>query len=109
MRDGLGCCCEGLTGGGWSVRAGQVLSFYPFVQKYMQPHQNKVTNILAFAAQAVHPLVPPDVVEPLIRTLANHFVSRPESFCGGCSRVEAVIGSTLCRSPGSHIWARPGH
>lgn len=52
-----------------------VLSFYPFVQKYMQPHQTKVTNILAYAAMAVHSLVPPDAVEPLIRTLANHFVS----------------------------------
>ena len=29
-----------------------VLSFYPFVQKYMQPHQTKVTNILAYAAMA---------------------------------------------------------
>ena len=52
-----------------------ILSFYPFVQKYMQPHQPKVTNILAYAAMAVHSLVPPDAVEPLIRTLANHFVN----------------------------------
>lgn len=51
-----------------------VLNFYPFVQKYMQPHQMKVTSILASAAQACHPLVPPDAIEPLIKTLANHFI-----------------------------------
>jgi protein SDA1 len=38
-----------------------LLSFYPFVQKYMQPHQLKVTNILAYAAMATHALVPPGV------------------------------------------------
>lgn len=51
-----------------------VLNFYPFVQKYMQPHQQKVTSILASAAQAIHELVPPDAIEPLIKTLANHFI-----------------------------------
>ena len=42
-----------------------ILSFYPFVQKYMQPHQSKVTNILAYAAMAVHSLVPPGCPPPL--------------------------------------------
>ena len=28
-----------------------VLNFYPFLQKYMQPHQPRVTCILAYAAQ----------------------------------------------------------
>ena len=51
-----------------------ILNFYPFVQKYMQPHQMKVTSILASAAQSVHALVPPDSIEPLIKTLANHFI-----------------------------------
>ncbi len=60
-----------------------VLNFYPFVQKYMQPHQQKVTSILASAAQAVHELVPPDSVEPLIKTLANHFIvdGRQDEVC----------------------------
>ena len=33
------------------VCVGQVLNFYPFLQKYMQPHQARVTCILAYAAQ----------------------------------------------------------
>ena len=52
-----------------------VLGFYPFLQKYMQPHQNHVTAILAHAAQAVHPMVPPDAIEPVVRSVANHFVT----------------------------------
>jgi protein SDA1 len=52
-----------------------VLNYYPFLQKYMQPHQKNVTHILTYLAQASHPLVPPDVLQPCIRTLANHFVN----------------------------------
>lgn len=49
-------------------------NFYPFLLKYMQPHQQHITHILAYAAQACHELVDPDVIEPLIRQLVNSFV-----------------------------------
>lgn len=52
-----------------------LLSFYPFLLKYLQPHQKNVTQILSFVAQASHDLVPPEVLEPLVMALANHFVS----------------------------------
>uniref|UniRef100_A0A8C5NVC4 Protein SDA1 n=1 Tax=Jaculus jaculus TaxID=51337 RepID=A0A8C5NVC4_JACJA len=38
-----------------------LFNFYPFVQRFLQPHQREVTKILLFAAQASHHLVPPEV------------------------------------------------
>ena len=52
-----------------------VLNFYPFLQRYLNPHQKDITSILAFMTQAVHALVPPDSLEPVVQTLANHFVT----------------------------------
>jgi protein SDA1 len=34
-----------------------------------------ITYILAVLAQSCHALVPPDTLEPIIKTLANNFVS----------------------------------
>lgn len=51
-----------------------LLNFYPFLQKYVQPHQRDVTQLLAAAVQACHDMVPPDAVEPLMRQLVNQFV-----------------------------------
>ena len=52
-----------------------LLNFYPFLQRYLSPHQQDITAILAFMTQAVHNLVPPDSLEPVVQTLANHFVN----------------------------------
>uniref|UniRef100_A0A6B2KY64 Protein SDA1 n=1 Tax=Arcella intermedia TaxID=1963864 RepID=A0A6B2KY64_9EUKA len=49
-------------------------NFYSFMQKYTQPHQQKITHILAILAQSIHPLVSPDVVYPLLKHIANTFV-----------------------------------
>ncbi|KTF77995.1 hypothetical protein cypCar_00031490 [Cyprinus carpio] len=49
-----------------------LFNFYPFVQRFLQPHQREVTKILLCAAQASHQLVPP---EPVITTIANNFVT----------------------------------
>uniref|UniRef100_A0A671RD17 Protein SDA1 n=1 Tax=Sinocyclocheilus anshuiensis TaxID=1608454 RepID=A0A671RD17_9TELE len=49
--------------------------FYPFVQRFLQPHQREVTKILLCAAQASHQLVPPEIIEPVITTIANNFVT----------------------------------
>ena len=49
-----------------------VAPFYSFLMRYMQPHQREVTTILAAAVQACHELVPPEMLEPLIKTLVTY-------------------------------------
>lgn len=56
-----------------------LLNFYPFIQRFLQPHQREVTKILLAAAQASHELVPPDALEPVLMTIANNFVSERNS------------------------------
>lgn len=56
-----------------------IFSFYPYVTRFLQPHQRQVTRILQFAAQAAHELVPPEVIEPVNKTIANNFVSERNS------------------------------
>ena len=56
-----------------------LLNFYPYIQRFIQPHQREVTKILQFAAQASHELVPPDVLEGVLRTLVNNFVTERNS------------------------------
>lgn len=38
-----------------------LFNFYPFLQRYLQPHQHEVTKLLTFLAQASHELVPAEV------------------------------------------------
>lgn len=52
-----------------------IFDFYSLMQKYLQPHQNNITQMMSITAQSCHPLVPPDVVEPIIKSIANNFVS----------------------------------
>lgn len=52
-----------------------VISLYSYFLKYLTPRQASVTSFLACLAQATHPLVPPDVLEPLVQKIANEFVS----------------------------------
>ncbi|KAK9732234.1 NUC130/3NT domain [Popillia japonica] len=56
-----------------------LFNYYPFIQRFMQPHQREVTRILQFAAQASHELVPPDILEPMLKTLANNFITERNS------------------------------
>ncbi|XP_028134143.1 protein SDA1 homolog [Diabrotica virgifera virgifera] len=56
-----------------------LFNFYPYIQRFMQPHQREVTRILQFAAQASHELVPPDVLQPVLKTLANNFITERNS------------------------------
>ncbi|KAJ8953409.1 hypothetical protein NQ318_023526 [Aromia moschata] len=56
-----------------------LFNFYPYIQRFMQPHQREVTRILQFSAQASHELVPPDVIEPILKTLANNFITERNS------------------------------
>uniref|UniRef100_A0A669BEG2 Protein SDA1 n=1 Tax=Oreochromis niloticus TaxID=8128 RepID=A0A669BEG2_ORENI len=56
-----------------------LFNFYPFIQRFLQPHQRDVTKILLCAAQASHQLVPPEIIEPVIMTIANNFVTERNS------------------------------
>ncbi|CAH1433941.1 unnamed protein product [Lactuca virosa] len=70
-----------------------VLNFYPFLQKFVQPHQRDVTNLFAAAVQACHDMVPPDAVEPLFKQIVNQFVhdrSRTESIAVGLNVVREI-------------------
>lgn len=50
-------------------------NFYPLVQRFLFPHQQEVTKVMVFAAQAAHAHIPPDDLQPLLHTLANNFVT----------------------------------
>ncbi|XP_052282348.1 protein SDA1 homolog isoform X6 [Dreissena polymorpha] len=52
-----------------------LFSFYPYIQRFLQPHQREVTRLLLFAAQSSHDLVPPEIIEGVIRTIANNFIT----------------------------------
>lgn len=52
-----------------------VLGLYSFFLKYLTPKQRDVTQFMAAAAQASHDLVPPDVITPMVRKIADEFVS----------------------------------
>ncbi|XP_053559374.1 protein SDA1 homolog [Bombina bombina] len=52
-----------------------LFNYYPFLQRFLQPHQREVTKILLCAAQATHQLVPPEVAQSVLMTVANNFVT----------------------------------
>lgn len=56
-----------------------IFNFYPYITRFLQPHQRQVTRILQFAAQASHELVPPEIIEPIVKTIANNFVTERNS------------------------------
>ncbi|GAB6022867.1 Protein SDA1 [Chamberlinius hualienensis] len=56
-----------------------VFNFYPFLQRFLLPHQREVTKLLVFAAQSAHELVPPDIIEGVLNTIAMNFVAESNS------------------------------
>ncbi|ORY87901.1 SDA1-domain-containing protein, partial [Protomyces lactucae-debilis] len=82
-----------------------VLPFYSFLSKWISPHQRDVTKILASLAGAVHEFVPPEIISPSIKKIANEFVTTgvsPEVVCAGlnsireiCSRNPLAMDETL--------------
>ncbi|KFD72692.1 hypothetical protein M514_01819 [Trichuris suis] len=75
-----------------------LLSFYPFLQRYLTPHQRDVTKLLLFAAHASHDLVPPDVVEALVRVIAYNFITdrnSTEAITVGLNAIREIV----CRCP----------
>ena len=68
-----------------------LLSFYGFVQRYLSNHQKEVTQILAFLVQAVHPLVPPDELVPVVKSIAFNFIAER------CSDEVVAVGLNAVR------------
>lgn len=56
-----------------------LFNFYPYLQRFMQPHQREVTSVLLFGAQATHELVPPEIIQNLLKTIVNNFVTERNS------------------------------
>ncbi|KAK9862024.1 hypothetical protein WJX84_008292 [Apatococcus fuscideae] len=80
-----------------------LLNFYPFLQKYIRPHQHDVTHVLAALIQASHDQVPPDVLEPVLRQLVDQFIhdrARPAVMTVGIKTVrELCARSPLIMTP----------
>lgn len=77
-----------------------LLSFYSFLQKWISPHQRDVTKILASLAGASHEFVPPEILSPVIKKIANEFVTTgvsPEVVCAGLNAIrEICTRNPLC-------------
>lgn len=72
-----------------------LLNFYPFLQKYIAPHQRDVTAVLAALVQAVHELVPPESLAPVLRQLVDQFVHdrwAAAAAAAACTCVEPPLG-----------------
>ena len=70
-----------------------LLNYYPYIQRYMEPHQQHVTYIMAWASQAVHDLIPPESLHSLLMTIANHFVSdraSPDAITVGINTIREI-------------------
>lgn len=70
-----------------------LFNFYPFLQRYLQPAQPEVTRVLAYLTQACHDKVPSDVLHPILRGLADSFVSErssPPSMAAGINSIRAI-------------------
>ncbi|XP_025088125.1 protein SDA1 homolog [Pomacea canaliculata] len=84
-----------------------LLNFYPFLKRFLQPHQREATKLLLYAAQASHELVPPDALEEILVTIANNFITERNSsevMAVGlnsvkeiCARCPLAIGEDLLR------------
>ncbi|KAL3311580.1 Protein SDA1 [Cichlidogyrus casuarinus] len=56
-----------------------LLNLYPALQRFLKPQQREITHLLLYAAQASHDQVPPDVMEPLVRVIADNFITERAS------------------------------
>jgi len=68
-------------------------NLYPWLMRYAQPHARDSAQVLAALAQACHDLVPPEALRPVLRGLADNFVSdrsRPEAMVAGLRAVREV-------------------
>merc|ERR1719450_1798332 len=56
-----------------------LLNYYPYIARFLAPHQREVIRLLQFSAQAAHEMVPPDCLEPVLKAIINNFVTEMNS------------------------------
>ncbi|VDO43686.1 unnamed protein product [Onchocerca flexuosa] len=74
----------------------QILSFYSYMHRFLQPKQREITRILLYVAQACHELVPPDIVEQLVYVIAQNFVcdrNTPEAMTVGLNTIREIFAT----------------
>lgn len=84
-----------------------VPNYYPFLQKYIRPHQRFVTQVLSYCIQATHKYLPSEIIRPVLLTLCKEFVSDrsgPEAMSVGlnsirelCQRQSEMMDEDLLR------------
>lgn len=52
-----------------------LMNYYSFLQKYCYPHQNEIGKILVYIAEAVHPLIPAEELQSLVKHIIDNFVN----------------------------------
>ena len=70
-----------------------LVNYYPFLQRYCNPHQRDVTQVLAATIQATHDLVPEDLLWPVVYQIAMQFVSdkcQPEVMQVGIKSIREI-------------------
>jgi protein SDA1 len=69
-----------------------LLSFYPLLQRYLSSHhQQKVTQILAYLVQSCHDEIPPEEMLPIVKSIANNFITER------CSSEVVAVGINAVR------------
>lgn len=69
------------------------LPLYSFLVRYMEPSQLHSTQLLALSSMCIHRMVPPDAVEPIVKAIANHFVtdrSTPDAITVGLNTIREM-------------------
>ena len=67
--------------------------YYTFIQRYLSPHQLKVTRILTYLSQGTHEGIPPNFLEPPIEAIISNFISdrnSPETVTVGLNTIREI-------------------
>ncbi len=68
-----------------------ILSYYPYLQKYLYPHQRDIVRILAFLAEACHNLIPETELQPILKHIVDNFVN------DRCNEEKITMGINVIR------------
>lgn len=68
-----------------------LLPYYPLLQRYLQSHQQNVTQVLAYLVQSCHEEIPPEELLPIVKSIANNFITER------CSSEVIAVGINAVR------------
>uniref|UniRef100_K3WVT4 Protein SDA1 n=1 Tax=Globisporangium ultimum (strain ATCC 200006 / CBS 805.95 / DAOM BR144) TaxID=431595 RepID=K3WVT4_GLOUD len=68
-----------------------LLPYYPLLQRYLQSHQQNVTQVLAYLVQSCHDEIPPEELLPIVKSIANNFITER------CSSEVLAVGINAVR------------